>query len=232
MGMMLQAATFSSIELHRPTQTGKPQSGKGAFAALDKAGTVLTVKRGETVFYEGDEADCYFKVVSGAVRSCRLLADGRRHIGAFFFAGDFIGINDEDSHLFTAEAVGDTMLIRYSRRSFDTLLWEKPELGRCLLRMVCHGLTAAHEQMLLLGRKTAQEKIASFLLMMADRGGEADHLVLPMTRADIGDYLGLTIETVSRAISQLKAQKVIALKSASEMAILNREALEELAEGT
>lgn len=203
----------------------------GAFSALDKVGTVITVKRGDTLFYEADPADCYFKVVSGAVRSCKLLADGRRHIGAFFLAGDFIGLNDEESHLFTAEAVSDTTLIRYGRRSFDNLLWEEPALGRCLLRMVCHGLTAAHEQMLLLGRKTAQEKIASFLLMMAERNGGGDHLLLPMTRADIGDYLGLTIETVSRAVSQLKAEGVIQLKSANEVVIRKRETLEELAEG-
>lgn len=203
----------------------------GAFSALDKVGTVVSVKRGETVFYEGDPADCYFKVVSGAIRSCKLLADGRRHIGAFFLAGDFIGLNDEESHLFTTEAVSDTTLLRYGRRSFDNLLTEQPALGQCLLRMVCHGLTAAHEQMLLLGRKTAQEKVASFLLMMADRNG-GDNLVLPMTRADIGDYLGLTIETVSRAISQLKAEGIIQLKSANEVMIRKREVLEELAEGT
>jgi CRP/FNR family transcriptional regulator, anaerobic regulatory protein len=203
---------------------------KEEFAALDKVGTVVMLRRGETLFYEGDSAESYFKVVSGAVRSCRLLADGRRHIGAFFLTGDFLGLNDEDTYHVTAEAVSDTTLIRYSRRSVDALMGEEPGLSRSLLRIVCHGLSAAQEQMLLLGRKTAQEKIASFLLMMADRSGRSDQLTLPMTRTDIGDYLGLTIETVSRAFSQLKSEGIIQLKSANEVLIRDREALEEMAD--
>jgi len=229
--MALQPASHQPASRHLANLLPLTPASAGDFAAFDKVGSVIIVKRGETLFYEGDAADCYFKVASGAVRSCKLLADGRRHIGAFFLAGDFIGINDEESHLFTAEAVSDTTLIRYSRRSFDNLLSEQPALGRCLLRMLCHGLTAAHEQMLLLGRKTAQEKLASFLLIMAERSGGGDAVVLPMTRADIGDYLGLTIETVSRAVSHLKSEGIIQLKSANEVVIRNRALLEAMAEG-
>jgi CRP/FNR family transcriptional regulator len=204
---------------------------RAELAALDQVGSVVTLKREETLFYEGDVAEHYFKVVTGAVRSCRLLPDGRRHIGDFYLPGDFIALSEVESYLFTAEAVTDVTLVRYVRRNVDQLIGQRPQLGTCLFAMVCDGLSSAQEQMLLLGRKTAQEKIASFLLMMAEREGQGDRVVLPMTRTDIGDYLGLTTETVSRTLTQLKNEGVITVKGIGEVNIADRETLEDMADG-
>jgi CRP-like cAMP-binding protein len=201
-------------------------------AELDRIGSPVTLKRGETLFYEGDPADAYYKVVSGAVRSCKLLADGRRQIGQFFLANDMFGLGRETSSLFSAEAVTDAVLLRYPRQQVDRLVAQDPAVGRCLLSVAARHLVAAHQQMLLLGRKTAEERIASFLLTMAERSGTDGRFALPMTRADIADYLGLTIETVSRSFTQLRNDGLIALRGTSEVAIVDREALEDLADGT
>ncbi|HUZ73531.1 MAG TPA: helix-turn-helix domain-containing protein [Stellaceae bacterium] len=201
-----------------------------ALAALDRVGTVVTLRHDDSLFYEDDAAEYYFKVVTGAVRGCKLLADGRRHVGDFYLAGDFIGLDADTRYIFTAEAVTDTTLVRYQRRSVDALAWQEPGIGRRLLSLACRGLTAAQHQMLLLGRKTADERIASFLLAMAARSGDGEHIVLPMTRTDIGDHLGLTMETVSRALSQLKSAGVIAFKNSHEVVIRDRAQLEDIAE--
>jgi CRP-like cAMP-binding protein len=187
--------------------------------AIDRLGTVVALGREEALFYEADCADCYFRVVSGAIRSCKLLTDGRRHVGEFFLPGDFIGLDADSSYVFTAEAVTDTTVLRYSRRHVDALAWQEPRIGRSLLRIVCHGLLVAQQQMVLLGHKTADERIASFILGLAERNGAANRVSLPMSRSDIGDHLGLTMETVSRALSQLKKDGVIELTRAHELVI-------------
>jgi CRP/FNR family transcriptional regulator, anaerobic regulatory protein len=198
-------------------------------AMIDRLGTVAALKRDDTLFREGDLADCYFKVVTGAVRGCKLLADGRRHIGDFFLPGDFIGLDAAETYAFSAEAVSDTTIIRYARRKVDALVWQEPQVAKSLVKMMREGLCAARERMTLLGHMTAMERIASFLLTMADRTGDAQ-ISIPMTRTDIGDYLGLTMETVSRAFSQLKSDGVIKQKSVHEVVIADRDALEELGE--
>jgi CRP/FNR family transcriptional regulator, anaerobic regulatory protein len=212
---------------HLPPAQALPKMSRD-LAALDQVGMVVSFAREQTIFCEGDAAEYYYKVVSGAVRSCRLLADGRRYIADFFLPGDFVGLGG-DRHLFTAEAVSDTTLVRYARRSVDRLIGEQPRLGRCFLAMLSAGLCTAQTQMLLLGRKTAQEKIASFLLAMAERTGTGDAAKLPMTRTDIGDYLGLTTETVSRSFTQLRHDGVIALNGLNEVRILDHDMLVELA---
>jgi len=217
----------STLSLQTARNAAAPRD---ALTALDRLGTVVTLHREESLFYEGDVAEYYFKVVTGAVRSCKLLADGRRHVGDFYLPGDFIGLDAESDYIFSAEAVTDTTLVRYSRRSVDALAWEEPKVGQRLLGIARHRLCAARAQMMLLSRKTADERIASFLLGMADRSNDNDHVTLPMTRTDIGDHLGLTIETVSRSLSQLRKDGVIALVNSHEILIRDRDALEELAE--
>ena len=156
------------------------------------------------------------------------MSDGRRYVADFLFPGDFIGLNDGDVRSSTADALCDAILVRYSRRQFDTTLDADRRLGRMILLTLCGGLTSAQDRMLLLGRKTAAERVASFLLMMSERKGD-DCIELPMTREDIADYLGLTIETISRIISQFKARKIIQTQSATAITIRNREALEGIA---
>ena len=219
--------------LGQPASREPPKAGAArpdGLGALDRLGTVVSLRREQPLFHEADAADFYFKVVSGAVRSCKLLADGRRHVGEFFLPGDFIGLDAESSYMFTAEAVTETTVVRYARRSVDVLAWQEPGIGRSLLRIVCHGLSVAQRQMVLLGRKTAEERIASFLIGLAERNGTEDRVSLPMTRSDIGDHLGLTMETVSRALTQLKKDGVIELTSSHELIIRDRDMLAGLAE--
>jgi CRP-like cAMP-binding protein len=201
-----------------------------ALAALDRIGKVMSIGRDGAVFVEGDAARYCFKVITGAVRNCRLLADGRRHIAEFFLPGDFIALDAEETYRFTAEAVTDTTLMRYPRSGIEQMTSAEPRMGKCLLHLLSMSLSAAQQQMLLLSRKNAVERIASFLVVMADRGVDGDHVSLPMTRGDIADHLGLTTETVSRIFSQLKAQHVIRLMGAAEVFVSDIGALEELAE--
>lgn len=200
------------------------------FAALDRVGTVVTLGRDQVLFYDGDAADHYFKVLTGAVRCCKLLADGRRHVSEFYLPGDFIGFDAAANYRFTAEAVTDTSVVRYTRRSVDTLASQEPRFGRRLLSIACRGLSSAQQKLVLLGRKTAEERIASFLLDLAGRGGDTDRVVLPMNRTDIADHLGLTMETVSRGLSHLKSEGIISLENSHHVLIRDRDALEELAE--
>jgi CRP-like cAMP-binding protein len=199
-------------------------------AALDRIGTVVTLRRDQALFAEGDPVRYCYKVLTGAVRSCRLLADGRRHIGEFLLPGDFIGLELDEVYRFSAEAVSDTTLMRYSRQAVDRLAEQRPRLGKRLLDRICGDLFAAQSQMLLLGRKNAVERLASFLLSMAERAGAGDRLSLPMTRNDIADHLGLTTETVSRVFGQLKSQGVIHMQASSEVLLRNRDGLETLAD--
>jgi CRP-like cAMP-binding protein len=199
-------------------------------AAFDRIATVVPLCRDQTLFFEGDPAQHCFKVVGGILRSCKLLPDGRRHVSQFLLPGDFAGFESDDTYRSTVEAVNDATVMRYPRRTIDQLVLRQPRLGKSLLGMFCEGLLAAHAQMLLLGRKNAVERLASFLLEMSERNGEDDRVELPMTRGDIADHLGLTTETVSRTFSQLKGRGVIQLKASSEVIIKRRSELEGIAE--
>lgn len=196
---------------------------------LDSIGTRVVVARGHALFREGDDADTIYRIVSGALRTSRLMPDGRRYVADFLFPGDFVGLNDSALRSTTADALCDTILVRCSRRQFESKLEADRRLGRMILSVLTGGLSSAQERMLLLGRKSAAERVASFLLMMADRDG-GDAIELPMTRGDIADYLGLTIETISRVISQFKSRNVICAQGATTLRIQKRDVLEGLAE--
>ncbi len=200
---------------------------------LDTLGSVLLLKRDSALFREGDPATSYYKVVSGAVRAYKLLPDGRRHITDFFMAGDLIGIGTLLTHACTVESVNDATLIRYERRAIDAMIMRSPRLGRLLLGRVCAELSKARTSMLLLGRMSARERLASFLLRIAARNRRdgSDIIPLPMTRADIGDHLGLTTETVCRTFAQLKSAGIIAAESPHELRVLEHQALAALAQG-
>ena len=139
---------------------------------------------GETLFSEGDEADSVYEVVHGMLRLYKLLPDGRRQITGFLSAGHFLGLAPEGVCVYTAEAITEVTLCRYKRKAFDRLIDEVPGFAKRLLTVASHELSAAQNQMLLLGRKAATEKVASFLLMMADQQGNDDGeaVGIPMTR--------------------------------------------------
>jgi CRP/FNR family transcriptional regulator, nitrogen fixation regulation protein len=193
--------------------------------ALERIGTRHSYQRNEEVFADGDASDDWFRVVAGTVRTCRVLADGRRHVAGFHFAGDFFGIEGLALRSMSAEAVGDVVVMRYPRKAIERLAEANPGLARRLREMAFEGLADAQERMLLLGRKTAPERVASFLLEVAQRGRRERRVELPMSRYDIADYLGLTIETVSRTLSALKRAGAIALPSLHLVELLDRGSL-------
>jgi len=188
---------------------------------------------GETLFAEGDETNSVYEIVRGTLRLVKLLPDGRRQITGFLSAGRLLGLAPEGAHVYTAEAVTEVTLCRYGRAAFERLIDEVPGFARRLLDVTSHELRVAQDQMLLLGRKTATEKVASFLLLIAEQqdGDGTLEVDLPMTRSDIADYLGLTIETVSRTLTKLKQDGLIALQEPHRIKIRNRDQLEELAAG-
>jgi CRP/FNR family transcriptional regulator len=190
---------------------------------------------GETFLNEGDPATHFLNITEGAVKVYKLLPDGRRQITGFLFVGDLLGLAFNDTYTYSAEALTPVSLCRFPRRQLERLLEEFPAVERRLLAMASNELAAAQEQMVLLGRKTAQERFASFLLGLARReerlGRDGERVRLPMTRADIGDYLGLTTETVSRAFTNLRRRGCIALEGAGTVRLLDRDVLEELADG-
>lgn len=198
--------------------------------ALEQIGTRRSFARDEEIYAEGDASDCWYRVVSGAVRICKLLADGRRQIAEFCFAGDFFGLPPAGIRVFSAEAVGDVIVTRYSQRAADRLIDESPRLARGLYERTLRELAHAQTRMLLLGRMTAAERVASFLLEMSERRDARRALDLPMSRNDIADYLGLTIETVCRVLSTLKRDGVIAIPTPHRIELRDREALETLGE--
>lgn len=188
----------------------------------------------EMLFQEGDATNYVFNVTSGAVKLYKLLSDGRRQITGFLYPGDFLGLATSKGYSYSAEAIGDVALCRFPRTKLDALFELYPGMERRLFAFANDELAAAQDQMLLLGRKTAMEKIASFLLALEEKlkahGNGGGDLVLPMTRNDVADYLGLTIETVSRTLTKLKDDKVIELVSARAVRFEQRDALRAMAE--
>jgi len=184
--------------------------------------------RGETLFDEGDAADCFFQVVSGALRTSKLLNDGRRQIDAFHLPGDIFGLEAGAEHRFAAEAMGDAVVIGWRRARMAALTGADPAFREQVLDAALRSLERAQNHLLLLGRKSASEKMASFLLDMSARLG-GSRFELPMQRGDIADHLGLTIETVSRTLTRFARDGVIALRNASRAVELrNRAALQQL----
>jgi CRP/FNR family nitrogen fixation transcriptional regulator len=176
--------------------------------------------RSEEIFAEGEPCSLFYKVVSGTVRTGKLLADGRRQIDTFHFPGDVFGLESGETHRFTAEAVDKVVVIAYRRSNFSGLVQNDPAFGEQLVASMLSSLDRAHDHMMLLGRKSALEKMATFLLEIAARRANADRAELPMQRTDIADHLGLTIETVSRTLTQMVRDGLIRLADAGRTVIL------------
>jgi CRP/FNR family transcriptional regulator len=199
------------------------------------ASETITAQPGQALFHEGDPNPYVFNVVDGAVKLYRLLPDGRRQITGFLFQGDFLGLGGRGPSSFTAEALTPLNACRFRRGDFDQLLNALPALEHRLVALAGDELMAAQEQIVLLGRKTARERLASFLTRLAERqvqlGGPQGLVHLPMTRLDIADYLGLTIETVSRVFTQFKTSGLIQLLPGNEVALPDPVALKALGDG-
>lgn len=168
----------------------------------------FTYRKDTEIFGENEPAVYVYQVKNGAVRSHKMLLDGRRQIAAFHLPGDIFGLENVAKHRFTADAVVDTTVRLIKRESLRLMAKTDAVILDKLLSMTIRNLEHAENHMVLLGRKTAAERIAAFLLEMDRRTG-ADKMLLPMSRRDIADYLGLTLETVSRVLSSLRKAGVL-----------------------
>lgn len=202
---------------------------------LAATAVVRDMSKGETFIEEGESAADFFNVTRGTVKLYKLLPDGRQQVTGFAGPGHFLGLAVSDTYAFSAEAIEQTRVCRFSRPKLRELLHDFPALEERLLQTACNELVAAQEQMLLLGRKTARERVASFLIARSEANlpctTPGDAVALPMTRSEIADYLGLTIETVSRTFSKFKSEKRIATPSNAEVVILDRPWLSGIAAG-
>ncbi len=200
--------------------------------------TTLSHAPGQIIAQDGYPADWIYILTSGHLKLYKLLADGRRQITGFMVPGYFVCIHAHEVYNCSVEALDLVHLCRISRRAMKSLSDEFPQLERRMLSSVSHDLAEAHAHILLLGRKNARERLASFLLSLSRRRGQtrrsttgALQVILPMTRADLADYLGVTTETVSRTITELKIEGIIRLIQRNVIEIPSLERLEYTAEG-
>ncbi|HEU4820428.1 MAG TPA: helix-turn-helix domain-containing protein [Qipengyuania sp.] len=206
-------------------------------ADMRRLGALQRLSPGQPVFHEGDPARRVFMLTLGSLKIYSLLGDGRRQVTGFMFPGDFLGISVEGEYAFTIEALEDAELWWFSRDAFDGFIETHPSVERELYRMAAHELAAAQRQMVLLGRKTAAERLASFFLQLLRRqeqmtGGESvRRFDLSMSRLDIADYLGLTKETVSRMLAELRGRGLIRLETLNRVEVLDLDRLKDVAAG-
>jgi CRP/FNR family transcriptional regulator, nitrogen fixation regulation protein len=185
-------------------------------------------RKDEEIYGEDETAEYVYQVVRGAVRTYKLLSDGRRQIGAFHLPGDVFGLETDSKHRLAAEAILDTTVRLINRRSLEQAAQSDVRVARDLWSITSGELRHAENHMLLLGRKTAMERVATFLLEMDRRLAKAGMIALPMCRRDIGDYLGLTLETVSRSLSGLQSKGVLGLSGARQIVLRDRQRLADL----
>ena len=205
----------------------------GAIDRSKPAGPLLKISRGTTIYQHEQPAHFCYKVIEGAVRLSRLLPDGRRQILEICLPQDTFGLETSDCYSATAEAIGEVMLLRCPRECIAELQDERPQMREKMLSMLSRGLCAAQDHVALLGHQSAKERVACYLLRLAD--GHEDRqpytVSLPVGRQDMADYLGLTIETTCRALSDLKAKRIITTPDRQRIVIQNFSALETVAEG-
>ena len=195
--------------------------------SVAQMGAPMPFTRDTEIYGEGEPAEYIYRVVSGSVRTYKILNDGRRQIGAFYLPGDVFGLEIGEEHELSAEAVCDCTVAVIKRSSLNNLAKDDGDIARELWTLTARELQRAQKHVLLLAR-SAQERVASFLLQMADRTAGTGPVVLPMSRRDIADYLGLTIETISRALSALEDQSAIALSGARRVQLTNMRELRRL----
>jgi CRP-like cAMP-binding protein len=228
----------STISLTRsgvsPASPALPRSPDLDAAALQRVAVKVRLQRNETIFNDGDSADYGYKVISGAVRLCKHTPDGRRQIAGFRLPGEFFGILQGAEYHYTAEAISDVVLTSYPQRQLELLADERPALRRQFIRVMIGHLEEMQDQIVLLGRQTAKERLAAFLVALSRRTGSEDDDVIdiPMSRHDMADFLGLTVETVCRALSDLKRSGDIEAITLHQFRLRRLSALKKLAANT
>jgi CRP-like cAMP-binding protein len=225
----MQTAAQKTAQLH---DTRDPMRFSRALdAELAASCWVTHLKAGETLYVETERADYCYQVFSGVVKEYNTLEDGRRQVADFYGAGDMFGFSERAEQLHTAEAVTDCAVRCYPRETFMEKMASTPARSSYFLDTLMTRLGRARERMVMIGRMSAIQRVASFLMRLADDQDTRRNVHIFMSRQDIADHLGLTIETVCRALTELKKQQVIAMTSARMFAIADEERLEAVATG-
>ncbi|MEM9435164.1 MAG: Crp/Fnr family transcriptional regulator [Pseudomonadota bacterium] len=196
---------------------------------LERTKSYMSYEAGQPIIWRGDDLVHVSSVVSGIASLSRTLEDGRTQMVGLLLPSDFIGRPGREAVDFDVTAITDVTLCRFERKPFERLVDEMPHISQRVMEMALDELNAAREWMVLLGRKTAREKIATFIEMIVRRDtvplhADIDH-VLPLTREEIANFLGLTLETVSRQLSVMRKEGIIAFKDRRSFKIVDLEAL-------
>ena len=210
--------------MERATPAGSPIGSHALTGSIDLMGASMSFGRNAEIYGEKETADYLYKVISGTVRTYKVLSDGRRQIGAFYLPGDMFGLEMGEEHAFSAEAITDSKVLVIKRSAVVRLAARDNDVARQLWTLTGRELQRVQDHILLLV-KTARERVVSFLLEMAARMPVGNAVDLPMSRQDIADYLGLTIETVSRTLTNLENAAAIELPSSRRIVLCNRSAL-------
>jgi CRP/FNR family nitrogen fixation transcriptional regulator len=219
--------TASAARLPSLVPADRP-AGSPLDATFQMVGAPVTFERNAEVYGEEEPAEYFYQVVSGAVRTYKVLQDGRRQIGAFHLPGDVFGLEAGAVHAFSAEAIARSVIRVAKRTGIVAMAARDSELSADILSRTAGSLRRAQEHMLLLGRRNAEERVATFLLDMARRESSEGEIELPMSRQDMADYLGLTIETVSRTLTHLESKAVIELPTSRRILLRSRGSLQRL----
>ena len=195
--------------------------------SMQLTGAVMSFPRNSEIFGENEPADYVYRVISGSVRTYKILSDGRRQVGGFYLPGDIFGLEFTEEHTFSAEAISDAKVVVVKRSALIALAGRDPAIGRELFALTGRELRRVQDRVLLLV-KSAQERVVGFLLEMAERASAGNTVELPMSRQDIADYLGLTIETVSRTLTGLESAAAIEVPTSRRIVLRNRSALSRL----
>ena len=224
---MLMQTSFQAVATRPFPERSRIAPARAGIAALvdqmDLMGARMSFTRNAEIYGENEPADYVYKVVSGAVRTYKIFDDGRRQIGGFYFPGEAFGLELGEEHEFSAEAIDNSVILVVKRSALVALADREPDMARKLWSFTARELQRAQKRMLLLV-KSAEERVAYFLLEMAGRLQSAETVDLPMSRQDIADYLGLTIETVSRTLTQLETKAAIALPKSRRVVLRNPKA--------
>ena len=229
--MLTQTQTISRAASFKHPTAGlrpAPPAAKAPQAdAIELMGALMPFARNSEIYGENEPADYLYKVVSGTVRTYKVLVDGRRQIGGFHLPGDMFGFESGEEHTFSAEAITDCKILVIKRSSVIALAARDNDIARQMWALTARELQRVQDHVMLL-IKNARERVVGFLLEMADRGAGGSAVELPMSRQDIADYLGLTIETVSRTLTQLERAAAIELPTSRRIVLRNRPALSRL----
>lgn len=226
--MQIVAAQRQALDFPFPVVAGAASAASTAHLP----GRPQRLQRGGLAYAEGAAARDLYKVVSGCIRTYRFLSDGRRMVASFALPGEVFGLDGRGAHRFSAEAVTEAVVIAFARKEIDDCVGREPGAAHSWQAYALEKLSAAEDRCLLLGRMSAAERVASFLLDMDRRGPRIPGIIdLPMSRYDIADHLGLTAETISRVLTSLRKRGIIADQGQHRVELLDREVLESVADG-